>query len=339
MPRYASNKQKYAPYSMSPSMVRGVYNTAQRLLNAYDQYNSTSTRTRQATGSKRLHSAVGPARKHQKKYKKKRRLTIAEKALANLPYKFIVNQVSDRYSCQVGQQSYRQFQVNVDNNLLHNLITNAEGKVLDSRRNYKMYLKNVSYELMVKNQTNTQIVFYVYDMMPKYKDTTNIINDLSKGAESMRTGDSGTRIVTENNISTNPMSFPEVYKNYRVLKTYKYVLQAGEMRIIKFFRQINRYFNSTHLSPLSSDYQVFPGISSILLTRLHGTPTHASDQEGTVSTSSARVDMTGYQKLSYKFIENSQVTSEQINQLPTTLPGGQDIMEEATDTADIVKIA
>lgn len=312
----ASQIQKFAAQQVSRAMAR------------YTWPKKSSAPSRQ-----RL---TGPIRYHSTKYKKKP-LSIAEMALKNLPYKIINREEGSRFTCSLGRQAYRIAQEICDNRMMFDILSQAEGKTVDANHNYKFYIKSVSYEMMVKNQTNTQVVLYVYDMAPKHKEDLTILQSIEAGDNAMSTGDGDP--LTNQNISSKPMTFPAVYKNWYQKSVKKLVLQAGEVRIIKINRPVNKYFNSTHLQSAANIYRAFPGITTTTLLRLHGTPVNDSAAEGNVSTSSGRVDFTSYQKIVYKFIENSQSKSEITNKFRQTFIGNEDVMEEATDSKDQVTSA
>lgn len=322
---------RYQPYFKRPNpsfmaQMIPMIATAVRYANS----RPATQRRRRGVGTKYVGA---PIRKKSYRYKSKK-LSIADKALKVSPSKFITQEKADRFSSPLGRQEFNVVNTNLDDSQFSRILE-AEGKTFGASDIYKMYISSVKNTVTVRNAANVQTILYMYHVVPKHRQTTPFLTDLDNGDNQLQTDDAVANRVFYTNISSNPFDYPKVYMNWRKLKTEKIVLQAGEVRTFEIYRPINKSFTSTNLNllaPTSTPGQFFPGFSSQIIFRAHGTPVNDSDNENVISASSTRLEYFSTTKVWYKIVDGGQPTSQATDKLTTSFSGPQETMLEATDT-------
>lgn len=303
------------------------------------------TRTRQSGSYRRPRHLVRRMGVYKSKYKarRRRRKTVADKALANIGFQRAYHQEASRETSNNGKQALRLMSKGLTDYKLYTMLKAVNPSFFPDLNNYMCHIKGMYKKIMITNATNNQTVVYVYEMMSKRDTSTDLDSDADTGDDKMATGD--LLPLDQDNVAYTPLSAPKVFKNWRKIKTFKKIMDPGAVWCINIKIPMNKRFNTTNMRNSQLETNQAPripfnhrGLTSQTLVRWHGTPASRTNEEGTVTLAPSRIEYTVAEYYTYKHVNNMRNQTELLKAFNTE-PGTMDIINDETATPTTVTTA
>lgn len=271
---------------------------------------------------------------YRSKFTRKRRgyKNKAYKALMDNPTKIYRREVGGRENVANGKQLFDLVATAFDSQDMRNILS-SEGSVVGSNNVFRFRVVSATYDFMLCNTTNNQIVVYLYCFQAKNNDTESVFVKATTGDNQLTAKDTSGVVQTENNIGYSPLSAPKVYRNYHKYSVKKKVMDPGSLWSYRIHHPIHKFFTTDSVPLTGNSY--LKGISDNVLIRVHGTPASYATAEGTVTVSEARVDWTCVTTMKYKYLADSQLTHTLESAL-TTVAGDTRTINDETGAITVV---
>lgn len=334
--RRVNRYQGYGAPAMRIGAGASIYQVA-RMVAKYmtpPQSRGQSPRKRQKTAPKPVFRPSGVRRAgiyKSYRYRKGRKMTVADKALKNVGFQRAYFQTASRASSTNGQQALRLISTGLNDVKMFKCLASVNPSFNPDLRSYVANWKTCIKNIMITNATNNQMVVYVYEMLAKKDLDENLLETAEQADDKLADGD----LVpfTETNVAYVPTSAPGVYNRWtKQGRVYYRIMDPGSVWSIKIVTNINKRFNTTNMknaSILGTDVFNHKGITSQTLLRFHGTPASRSNEEGTVTLAPGRLEWTCSETYTFKHVDNMQNQTELMQGFNTN-SGTMDIINDET---------
>lgn len=343
-------RRRYGMYSPTRAAAGAAYHLASRFLGGGSR---TRTRRRIRFSIKRRPTRAGVYRSRYAR--KRKRLSAAKKALRNVGSQVYARSYGDRFTCNVGKCAYRVGTRGIEDATVWQICRSVDPNFSPNTRNYTVYISSITKDYMITNATTNQAVVNLYELtakntrVPTSNPTTGVDDNLLEkdfitSDDKLAAGDSAAASLTENDIMFSPMSKPKIYMNWKKFKCFKKIMDPGAVWHVRVYIPIHKYFNTTNMKttgPADNELsgQVLRGITTGSIMRVTGTPASATNAEGTVTTTNARLEFVASEKIHFKHVPDMQNKTEHGPRIASAAPGGFDHVNPLDGTVDILDTA
>lgn len=207
--------------------------------------------------------------------------------------------------------------------------TAANGGVATDN-NLKLFLKSGLMRVNFRNTANTNMRCTIYDCVTRRTPPSSALDAPSEVWAKGMTDFSVTG--TYSTVGMTPFKSPEFREYFRVNKATTVSLEPGQEHQHTVYHKWNKIVNSTHFD--NAPGEAVAGLTRYFMLVWHGTLGHEALDEGTVTTSSGKLDYMFTSQYSYGFIQEVLPSFTNTNTLDTTITTFQFMGESGdADTA------